>query len=158
MGYLDKVFDKIVTWFQENPGARRILPFASVALLVLGVLMLTTSFGPSEEPAPTVSPPTVTDELDKAVSAAQVFYADQATPTFEGFNPKTAEGTDASLTWNKSDTATDGVVSIRSANKNKVLLVSKDATGVYCVTASAKVGVVKGRVDAQRSADCTGGW
>ena len=158
MGYLDEVFDKIETWFRETPAARRALPFASVALLALGLFMMTTSFGTgggTTAPAP-VS--TITDQLDKAVAAAQVFYEDQATPTFEGFNPKTAEGTDPSLTWNKSDTATDGVVSIRKANKNNVIVVSKDATGTYCAAVNSKGIVSKGKVDAQQSSECTGGW
>ena len=158
MGYLEKVFDKLETWFHESPGARRVLPFASVALLALGLFMMATSFGSGGEATPPVSSPTATDQLDKAVAAAQVFYADQATPTFEGFNPKTAEGTDSSLTWNKSDTATDDAVSIRAAKKNNVLLVTKDATGTYCAYANSKGQVSKGRVDAQQSAECTGGW
>jgi hypothetical protein len=158
LGYLGTVFDKIETWFQAAPRARRVLPFVSVGLLVVGLYLMGTSFGSSSVSTQRLLVPTVTEQLDRAVAAAQVFYADQVTPTFAGFNPKTAEGTDSSLTWNKSATATDGVVSIRVAQKNNVMLVSKDATGTYCISANSSGAVSKGKVDAHGPAECAGGW
>lgn len=158
MGYRDTVFAKIETWFEGAPRARRALPLASVGMLVVGLVLIATSFGSSSVSTPRAVAPTVTQQLNKAVAAAQVFYADQAHPTFQGFTPKTAEGTDPTLSWNKSDSATDGVISIRVAIKNNVLLVSKDATGTYCVAANSQGTVGMGKVDAQAIAECTGGW
>ena len=158
MGYRDTVFDKIEAWFQDVPKARRALPFVSIGMLVVGLLLISTSFGSSSVSTPQVVAPTVTEQLDRAVAAAQVFYADQAHPTFEGFTPKTAEGTDSSLAWNRSPSATDGVISIRVALKNNVMLVSKDPTGTYCVAADSKGGLSMGKGDAQKPSECAGGW
>ena len=158
MGYRDTVLDKIETWFQGAPEARRALPFVSAGLLVVGLYLMGTSFGSSSVSTSQVVTPTATEQLDRAVAAAQVFYTDQASPTFADFNPKTAEGTDSSLTWNKSAAATDGVVSIRVAQQNNVMLVSKDPTGIYCVSVNSKGAVSKGKVDGHKPAECAGGW
>lgn len=135
------------------------LPFVSGGLILVGLIVMVGSFSgntAATAPSPTPTSPAI---LTEALAAAQRYYRDQADPTFAGFTPRTAEGTDSALTWNRSDTAVEGQVSVRAATKHNVLLVSKDASGsVYCVTADAQGQVEKGKVDAQKSAECTGGW
>lgn len=159
MRYRGGVFDKVETWFGETPAARTALPWASGLALLLGLFVVVKSLsGGGGAPEPTPGPPAVTANLEKALAAAQVYFGDQVPPTFEGFNPKTAEGTDSTFTWNKSDTSVDGQVSIRAATKNNVLLVSKDSSATYCIYGNAKGDVSMGKVDATKSAECIGGW
>ena len=159
MRYLEPVLEKIVAWFEGAPAARKALPVVSVALMVLGVVVMISSLSARDGAGPEATPsPTAKADLEKAITAAKDYASDQSKPTFAGFNPTTAEGTDASLTWNKSAAAVEGQVSIRAAVDNHVVLVSKDATGVFCAMVSVEGSTVQGRSDAQTAADCVGGW
>ena len=156
MGYGFGVFAKLEDRFDRAPAARKALPFVSVALLLVGSFVMFASLsGGAQEPE--VVPPDPTAGIQKALIAAQTYYAEQS--TFEGFDdPRVAEGMEPSLTWNKAAKAVEGEISIRSANPNKALLVTRVEGQVYCAAASADGEVSKGKTDASRSAECVGTW
>jgi hypothetical protein len=158
MRYRCGVFVAIQNWFADNPSARTALPWVSGAALIVGLLLMMGSLkggGSAASPSPAA---TATGDLTKGLAAATTYFEDQDPPTFAGFVPRTAEGTDSSLTWNRSEAAVEGQVTIRAAKGNNVLLVSKDQTGTYCLYANSKGEIRKGTGDVAQSADCTGGW
>jgi hypothetical protein len=94
--------------------------------------------------------------LRSALAAAKVYFADHG--SYRGISPKMLGKIEPTLAYDKSSTATDGVVSVRDASKNEVLLVTKSASGqVFCVVDSA-VSVGYGKQDAKKTSGCTGGW
>lgn len=158
MGYGFGVFAKLEDRFNEAPTAKQMLPFVSGALLLVGLLVMFASFsgGGTEPEVVTVAQ---TANLEKALAAAQSYLSEQESSTFEGFDdPRVAEGVEPTLDWNKAEVAVEGEISIRSANPNKVLLVTRAQGELYCVAASDKGEVVKGRADAAKSSECLGGW
>jgi len=159
MRYRDGMLRRFSAWIEETAAARVALPFVSAALLIGGALMIALSLGGSPAaPAPSPTVASARADLEKALAAAQAYLGDQQVPSFEGFNPKSADGVDASLTWNRAETASEGVVTIRVAGERNLLVVSKDAMGVYCIVTNVTGGDTRGTQDAQTSAECTGGW
>ena len=158
MGYGFGVFAKLENSFNEAPAAKRILPYVSGALLLVGLIVMFASLsGGGTTPQVVTVAPTV--DLEKALAAAKSYLSEQESKTFEGFDdPRVAEGVEPTLDWNKAEVAVEGEISIRSANPNKVLLVTRSQGGLYCVAASDKGEVVKGRADAAKSEECVGGW
>lgn len=158
MGYGFGVFAKLEAWLEGAPVAKRALPWVSGALVLVGVLLMFSSLSGGGQSS-VVAEPVPTADIEKALAAAQSYPLEQETPTFEGFDdPRVAEGMDPSLTWNKSDVAVEGEISIRAASPKKVLLVTRSQGQVYCVAASVTGTVSKGKTDATKSAECVGSW
>lgn len=157
MGYRDGVLDKAIAWIEANPMVRRALPWASGVFVVVGFLIVLSSFGGGTAPQVPVTAPTAPDDLEKASAAALEYQRERVPPTFEGFTISTAEGMEPALTWVKKDPK-PGEVAIRVAKSKNLLLIASDDTGIYCLALDASGQVSTGSLDAQKTAECTGGW
>lgn len=152
------VIDHLVAWVEANPGVRRALPWASGLVVGLGLVVVLTSLGGGgEEPAP-VATPSITQDLEKAASAAREYQSERVPPTFEGFNITTAEGMEPSLTWVKGIPTGPGEIEIRVAKSKNLLLIGKDGSDTFCLALDAAGQTQTGRVDAEKSGECEGGW
>jgi hypothetical protein len=145
----------------ETPGARRTLVPVSLVLLGLGVLLIVGSLfagGGSGSTAPQAVP-AVQNDLTTAIAAAQSYWSKQKPHTYVGFTPTTAEGAEPTLTWNKAASPIAGEITIRQAGKGGVLLVSKDSQSgtTYCIASNAS-GETRGKSNAAKATECTGGW
>jgi hypothetical protein len=99
-------------------------------------------------------------DLRNGLAVALVFAVDQ--DSFEGFTPREARSIDPSSSFNDGETVV-GEVSIRQANGTAVLLTTESASGaVFCavhlIFGAGPPDEFLGTADAQRVADCSGGW
>jgi type II secretory pathway pseudopilin PulG len=97
--------------------------------------------------------------LRTAMRAAQIYYRDKG--SFEGLTADKMAGIEPSLTFDDAATATRGVVSVRPAGSDQVVLVtSTDELGLpLCIAESERSGTVSfGMVDASTPGECVGGW
>ena len=158
MRYGDSVTDRIVAWVEANPWFRTLLPWGSGLLVVAGVVLIMTSLGGGSADEEPVAAPTAQADLELAASAALEYRIESIPATFEGFNPTTAEGMEPSLTWVKGEPTDAGEIEIRVAKSKNLLLIASDDGVTYCLALDASGQSEKGRVDAQKTAECTGGW
>jgi hypothetical protein len=93
-------------------------------------------------------------DLQGAISAAQVYYAENG--SYAGFGVQAAGQYDPAITYT-SGAASPGVVSVRGVTPTTVVLVTATKHAYLCAGAQADV-VSYGRADAQSPAQCSGGW
>jgi hypothetical protein len=158
MRYGDSVTDRLVAWVEAHAWFRSALPWGSGLLVALGMVLILTSLGGGSDDAPTSTAPTATISLEKAAAAALEYQSERVPPTFEGFNVTTAEGMEPSLTWVKNDPSASGDVAIRVAKSKNLLLIATEGGVTYCLALDDTGGSERGKVDAQKTAECSGGW
>lgn len=93
--------------------------------------------------------------LQQAMRAAQIHFAENG--SYEGFGPDVAAQMDPSVRYDTSQTASDGVISIRGVTATSVVFATAVRGGALC-TAAVFDQVSFGRVDAASADACRGGW
>jgi hypothetical protein len=97
-------------------------------------------------------------ELRNALSAAKTYFIDH--DSYAGLSPNVLKKIEPALTYNTSQHAKKGEVSIRDVSKNVVVLVIKSGSGkTFCLVDDVNgAGVAYGTQDAKKAASCSGGW
>lgn len=91
--------------------------------------------------------------LQVAGTAASGYMAENG--SYDGFNAAAASALEPAFKWVDGGAAASGVVSIRGASGDSVVLVTKSASGAPVCLAFAGGAQTSGTVDAQTAADCT---
>jgi hypothetical protein len=145
----------------DSPAIRGAIAPVSLVLIGLGVIVLVSSIfaGSGSAPPPANPGAAAQADLRTGIAAAQTFFNQQHPHTYEGFTTATAAKIDAGITWNKGPGPTAGEVTIKSAGKAGVLLLSQSGSSatIYCIAATP-VGQTMGAKLAVKPSDCTGGW
>jgi hypothetical protein len=96
-------------------------------------------------------------DLRSALVAAEVVLVDSG--GYQDVSPRSLGAVEPSLEFNTASKARNGVISIRAASANSILLVTRSGSGqIYCLANSATSGVSYGTTDAKTVKNCTGGW
>jgi len=94
--------------------------------------------------------------LQQASLVARSYY--EQNETMLGFSATRAHRSDPSITFNRSEEASEGQVSIRDVGPSTVVLVTLDSQGAAWCAAQTLLGDSFGRGDVATAAECNGGW
>jgi hypothetical protein len=96
-------------------------------------------------------------DLRSALAAIKVAVVEAG--SYQAVSPKSLHAVVPSLQFDTDSKAHKGVISIRAASNDSILLVTRSASGqIYCLADSATAGVSYGTKDARNVKDCAGGW
>lgn len=136
----------------RHRGRILLLMFLVAAVAVAGWFVLKPS-QPAAPPDPTVAARSL---LEDAMVTARSYY--EQNDTMLGFSATRAHRSDPSITFNRSEEASVGQVSIRDVGPSTVVLVTLDPEGTAWCAAHTLLGDSLGRGDVATAAQCQGGW
>ncbi len=140
----------------EMPGTPR---GSLVALDAEGNVIAEEPLAPAEpisEPTGTFSARWAKSSLRHSLIAASVHHEDRG--TYVGFDPKRAASLAPLVSYNTSNLAVEGEISIRAVTDSTILLVTRSSDGnLWCIADNAATSVwTYGTTDAQTIAECHG--
>ena len=158
---MNDLLERLSDWI-ASPTGRWAAPVVSSVLLVAGIALILTSLGggtPAPTPTPAIAAAGMTEDLAAAMDVARAYLVDQSPNSYDGFTASAAQRLAPKIQWSVAEEPADGQIAIRVSGKTGIVLVGKQGAAYACISdTNADEEASRGKVNAQKPEECTGGW